>query len=171
MLSNSNVRQAVGLAVGAAGAAAGSIAFLSPASAAAAVGPSTDTASNTTDTLQEIIVTGSRVRRVDVETADPVFVLDQSTISQSGAVTVGDLINRIPSIAGSATNPQVNNGGGLGESNIELRGLNARRTLILIDGRRVNLVGGSGAVDVNEIPLNLIDHVDVLKEGAGAIYG
>ena len=170
MSSNLNIRQAVGLAVGAAGATATSLACMPTALAAdAAAGPNAETAPN--DTLQEIVVTGSRVRRVDVETADPVLVLDQSTIAQSGAVTMGDLISRIPSIAGAAMSPQINNGGGFGESNIELRGLNAQRTLILIDGRRVNLAGSVGAVDVNQIPINLIDHVDVLKEGAGAIYG
>ncbi len=122
-------------------------------------------------TLEEIVVTGSHIRRVEAETASPVFVLDNATIAQTGAVTVGDLISRIPSIAGSATNPSVNNGGGFGESNIELRGLNADRTLILIDGQRINVLGNSDAVDVNMIPLNLVDHVDVLKEGAGSIYG
>jgi outer membrane receptor protein involved in Fe transport len=170
MSSNLNIRQAVGLAVGAAGATAATLAYMPTALAAdAAVGPNAATAPN--EALEEIVVTGSRVRRVDVETADPVFVLDQATIAQSGAVTMGDLINRIPSIAGAAMSPQINNGGGFGESNIELRGLNAQRTLILIDGRRVNLAGSVGAVDVNQIPINLIDHVDVLKEGAGAIYG
>jgi iron complex outermembrane receptor protein len=170
MSSNLNIRQAVGLAVGAAGATAATLAYMPNALAAdAGAGPAAATAPN--DALEEIVVTGSRVRRVDVETADPVFVLDQTTIAQSGAVTMGDLINRIPSIAGAAMSPQINNGGGFGESNIELRGLNAQRTLILIDGRRVNLAGSVGAVDVNQIPINLIDHVDVLKEGAGAIYG
>jgi iron complex outermembrane recepter protein len=169
MSSNLYLRQAVGLAVGTAGAAAASLAYVPAALAAdAAAAATTSTASNE---LEEVVVTGTRVRRVDAETASPVFVLDQAQISQSGAVTVGDLVNRIPSIAGAATNPSINNGGGFGESNIELRGLDAQRTLILIDGRRVNLVGASGAVDVNQIPLNLIERVDVLKEGAGAIYG
>ncbi len=175
MSSNLYLRQAVGLAVGTAGAAAASLAY-APAALAndtTAADTTTAAASNAaaSNELEEVVVTGTRVRRVDAETANPVFVLDQSTITQSGAVTVGDLINRIPSIAGAATNPQINNGGGFGEANIELRGLGAQRTLILIDSRRVNLVGASGAVDVNQIPLNLIDHVDVLKEGAGAIYG
>lgn len=121
--------------------------------------------------LQEVIVTGSRVRRVDAETASPVMVIDKSTIEQTGAATVGDLVTRIPSVGGAAVNPALNNGGGFGETNIELRGLDAKRTLILIDGQRVNLVGSSGAVDVNQIPLNAIDHVEVLNEGAGAVYG
>jgi iron complex outermembrane receptor protein len=168
MSSNLTIRQAVGLAAGTAGAAAASVGF-APLALAAEAGGAEAITSDTT--LQEVIVTGTRVRRVDAETADPIFVLDSSTIAQSGANTVGDLINRIPSIAGAAINPSVNNGGGFGESNIELRGLKATRTLILIDGRRVNLAGNTGAVDVNQIPINVIDHVDVLKEGAGAIYG
>ncbi|HEY2678023.1 MAG TPA: TonB-dependent receptor [Steroidobacteraceae bacterium] len=169
MSSNLYLRQAVGLAVGSAGAAAASLAYVPAALAADTAAAASSTAPSTE--LEEVVVTGTRIRRVDAETASPVFVLDQSQIAQSGAVTVGDLVNRIPSIAGAAVNPSLNNGGGFGESNIELRGLDAKRTLILIDGRRVNLVGASGAVDVNQIPLNLIDHVDVLKEGAGAIYG
>jgi outer membrane receptor protein involved in Fe transport len=127
--------------------------------------------SSESEQIQTVVVTGTHVRRVDVETASPLFVLDQAAITQTGAQTVGDLVDRIPAIAGAAMNPQLNNGGGFGESNIELRGLDAKRTLILIDGQRVNLVGSSGAVDVNQLPLNYIDHVDVLKEGAGATYG
>ncbi len=124
---------------------------------------------------QTVTVTGSRIRRVDTETASPIYTIDNTTIQQSGVSTVGELIMQLPSINGAATNPAVNNGGGFGESYIELRGLDAKRTVILIDGRRVGLVGdpgsGTSAVDVNQIPLAIIDHVEVLKEGAGAIYG
>jgi iron complex outermembrane recepter protein len=121
--------------------------------------------------LEEVVVTGSRIRRVDIETASPVFVIDQAAIQQSGISTVGDLVQRLPSVSGAATNPQVNNGGGFGESNIELRGLDAKRTLILLDGRRLGIVGASDATDVNQIPVASIERVEVLKEGAGAIYG
>src|SRR5882762_1966892 len=111
--------------------------------------------------LQEVVITGSRVRRVDTETASPVFTLDSSTIAQTGANTVGDLVARIPAIAGQGVNPALNNGGGFGESNIELRGLDAKRTLILVDGRRVGMVGFTqDAIDVNQIPINLIDHIE-----------
>jgi len=165
MSSNPNIRQAVGLALGSATAASASLAFV-PAAQAQDANASADTTN-----LEEVVVTGSRIRRVDVETASPVFVIDQTAIKQAGVTSVGDLVSRIPSIAGAATNPAVNNGGGFGESNIELRGLDAKRTLILLDGRRLGIVGASDATDVNQIPINLIERVEVLKEGAGAVYG
>ncbi len=65
-----------------------------------------------------VTVTGTRIRRVDQETANPVFVMDQSAIQSAGVSTLGELLQRVPSVAGAATNPQVNNGGGTGESNI-----------------------------------------------------
>jgi iron complex outermembrane receptor protein len=124
---------------------------------------------------ETVIVTGTRIRRtVDEATASPITIIDQATISESGYQTAGELLQQLPGISGAATNPAVNNGGGFGESNVELRGLDAKRTLVLLDGRRIGVVGGpgsSGAVDINQIPVNIIDHVDVLKEGAGAIYG
>ncbi|MFC4309561.1 TonB-dependent receptor plug domain-containing protein [Steroidobacter flavus] len=124
--------------------------------------------------IEEVVITGSRIRRVDEETASPVFVMDQSTIANTGVQTMGDLMMRVPAISGAATNPQVNNGGGTGESNVELRGLGAQRTLVLLNGRRINVLGANGttsAVDINMIPINMIERVEVLKEGAGAVYG
>ncbi len=123
------------------------------------------------DELQEVVVTGSRIRRVDAETASPILTVDSAQIEASGVQTVGELVMQLPTVSGAAVNPATNNGGGFGEANVELRGLDAKRTLVLINGRRVGLVGASGAVDVNQIPVNIIDHVEVLKEGAGAIYG
>lgn len=171
MSSNFSVRQAVGLAVGTAGAAAASLGYAPLALGADATGPGPAAAPDTT--LEEVVVTGSRIRRVDAETANAVFVIDQKAIQDSGYQTVGELLQRIPSVSGNASNPNVNNGGGFGESNIELRGLNSKRTLVLVDGRRQGIVGdpSQSATDVNQIPINLIDHVEVLKEGAGAIYG
>ncbi len=165
MSSNSTIRQAVGLALGTATAAsAASFAFVPAAMAA-------DEKAADNSALEEVIVTGSRIRRIDVETASPVFVIDQAAIQQSGITTVGDLVQRIPSVSGAATNPNVNNGGGFGESTVELRGLDSKRTLILLDGRRLGTVGNSDSTDVNQIPINLIERVEVLKQGAGAVYG
>jgi iron complex outermembrane receptor protein len=123
--------------------------------------------------IEEVVITGSRIRRVDEETASPVFVMDANTIANTGVKTMGDLMMRVPAVSGAATNPQVNNGGGTGESNIELRGLGAQRTLVLLNGRRLNILGNTttSAVDINMIPINMIERVEVLKEGAGAVYG
>jgi len=121
--------------------------------------------------LEEVVVTGTRIRRVDAESASPIVTVDQAAIAASGLQTVGELVSQLPMVSGAAINPAVNNGGGFGEANVELRGLDAKRTLVLLNGRRIGLVGASGAVDVNQIPINMIDHVEVLKEGAGAIYG
>jgi len=123
------------------------------------------------DTMEEVIVTGSRVRRVDSESASPIITIDQAAIEKSGVQSAGDLLQRLPTVSGAAVNPAVNNGGGFGEANVELRGLDAKRTLVLLNGRRLGLVGASDATDINLIPVNLIERVDVLKEGAGAIYG
>jgi iron complex outermembrane recepter protein len=171
MSSNLSIRQAVSLGLSAGATAAASLAFsqLASAAPAAETGPNQEPSPNV---LDEVVVTGSRIRRIDTETANPVQIIDQKAIQESGITTIGDLVQRIPSISGKGTNPSVNNGGGYAESNIELRGLDAKRTLILVDGRRIGLVGTtSDATDVNQIPINLIDRIEVLKEGAGAIYG
>ncbi len=147
MNSNSEVAVAIRRAL-AMGAAASTGLALVPAAHAQDQDQSADAAEQT------VVVTGSRIRRVDTETASPVFVLDSTAIQASGVATAGDLLQRIPAVAGAATNPQVNNGGGTGESNIELRGLQAQRTLVLLNGRRINILGQNGttsAVDINMI--------------------
>jgi iron complex outermembrane recepter protein len=173
MSSNLTIRQAVSLAVGAAGAAAATMGFGPLALAAnAAAGPNPDATAAPDATLQEVVVTGTRIRRVDAETASPIMIIDSQTIQESGITNVGDLMQRIPSVSGQGTNPAVNNGGGFAESNIELRGLDSKRTLVLVDGRRIGLLGQTNdSTDVNQIPITMIERVEVLKEGAGAIYG
>src|SRR6185312_9356980 len=74
-------------------------------------------------TLQTVVVTGSNIRRVDLETSNPVLTIDRAQIQASGKQTLGDLVQSIPAIAGAATNPNVNNGGGDGASTVSLRGL------------------------------------------------
>jgi iron complex outermembrane receptor protein len=128
-----------------------------------------------TKTLQAVIVTGSLIRRVDAETASPVVTLDRSNITSSGKPTLGDVLQQLPSISGNATNTQNNsNGGGVasplleggdGAARISLRGLGINRSLVLIDGQRM------ANADLNLIPQNMIERVDVLAEGASTVYG
>ena len=117
------------------------------------------------DRLDTIVVTGSAIRRVDIETANPIITIDRAAIERSGKLTVGDLIQELPAVAGQATNPQVNNGGGTGASTVSLRGLGSLRTLILIDGQR--LINN----DVNTIPSSVIERIEVLLDGASSTYG
>ncbi|HJR60387.1 MAG TPA: TonB-dependent receptor plug domain-containing protein, partial [Vicinamibacterales bacterium] len=141
-------------------------------SAAAATAPLYAPAASSQDTqISEIVVTGSRIRRVETETASPVFIVNREAIEASGVTTMGELLQQIPTVSGAATNTSVNNGGGDGASTIELRGLGEQRTLVLLNGRRMTGIADNGAVDVNLFPVNLIERVDVLKEGAGAVYG
>lgn len=116
-------------------------------------------------TLDTITVTGSRIKRTDLETASPVFQIDRQTIDNSGAVTIGEFIQDVPSMSGAATNPSVNNGGGDGSSTVSLRGLGEDRTLLLVNGRRIV------TQDVNSIPMSMVERVEILKDGASAIYG
>src|SRR5438067_3182622 len=120
---------------------------------------------------EEIVVTGSRVRRKDLTTPAPVTVINKEQITSSGIASIGDFLQQMPE-QGGALNTNVNNGGD-GETAISLRNLGASRTLVLVDGKRwVN--GGSGAgsfVDLNSIPTAAIERVEVLKDGASAVYG
>ena len=149
------------------------------ATSASAVAQNQPEAERPTSTLEKIEVTGSRIKRVDMETASPVTVIDRQAIRATGAVTVGEFLQRTPAISGAATNPQVNNGGGenvpggAGGATADIRGLGAVRTLVLVEGRRwIGSFGvGNGAVDINTIPITMIERVEVLKDGASAIYG
>ena len=140
--------------------------------------PTTTTTTTTAPTdqqatnLDRIEVTGSRIRRVDAENASPVVTIDRAAIEKTGKLTIGDLVQELPNIAGAATNPTVNNGGGTGASTIDLRGLGSQRTLVLINGRRVVHQGGNdGGADVNAIPASAVERIEVLTVGASSVYG
>ncbi len=101
----------------------------------------------------------------------PVSVVTRADLTASGRATLGDILQALPAQA-NAANAQVNAGGD-GTTRINLRGLGAARTLVLLNGRRI-VNGGNGAdaaVDVNAIPLPMIERVEILKDGASAIYG
>jgi len=126
-------------------------------------------------TLQTIVVTGSHIRRVDLETSNPVVAVSAQQIQSTGKLTLGDVIQNLPVMSGSVTNGRVNNGGGAGQSLIGLRGLGPGRTLVLIDGQRVadfvgSVTAGTG-VDLNTIPAAAVDRIEVLTDGASAVYG
>ncbi len=121
--------------------------------------------------MEEVVVTGSRIRRKDLNTPAPVTVLNREAVQSSGKVSVGDFLQSLPE-QGNAINTGVNNGGD-GSVRISLRSLGDARTLVLVNGRRM-VPGGSGAdssVDLNTIPTAAIERIEVLKDGASAVYG
>ncbi|HEX6834159.1 MAG TPA: TonB-dependent receptor plug domain-containing protein, partial [Rudaea sp.] len=129
------------------------------------------TAGNTSNdqksqSLETIVVTGSNIRRVDIETANPVVTIDRAQIQASGKVNIGDLVQDLPSIAGNAMNPQVNNGG-TGGAGVSLRGLGSNRTLLLVNGHRIPFQ----LQDLNLLPVSIVERVEVLNDGASAVYG
>lgn len=118
--------------------------------------------------VERIEVTGSRIKRTDMENASPVLVLDREAINSAGQVSIGDILQQIPA-AGAALNTAFNNGGN-GSTNIDLRNLGAQRLLVLVNGRRW-ISGLDSTVDLNTIPTSAVERVEVLKDGASAIYG
>jgi len=120
---------------------------------------------NAEDLLEEVIVTGSRIRRADVESASPITVIGRETLVEFGNMDVGDVIQKMPSMSGSPIGTTTNNGGN-GAVLVDLRGMGTSRTLTLINGMRV-VDGG----DYQTIPSTMIERVEILKDGASAIYG
>ncbi|HEY0504109.1 MAG TPA: TonB-dependent receptor [Lysobacter sp.] len=119
-------------------------------------------------TLDKIEVTGSRIKRADVETSQPIFTLSRAEIQKQGLTSVADVLQRVAA-NGAALNSTFNNGGD-GSSGISLRNLGQARTLVLVNGRRWTQ-DLSGTVDLNTIPAAMVERVEVLKDGASTIYG
>lgn len=124
--------------------------------------------------VQRVEITGSSIKRVDSETALPVTVISREQIEKSGAVTVQDLLHKVS--ASGAMFSDTTQGVGYATANANLRGLGASSTLVLLNGRRLanfafGSVGGNVAVDLNSIPFAALERVEVLRDGASAVYG
>lgn len=131
------------------------------------------------DTAEDIVVTGSRIGRKDADSVGPLLTLTSDDIVKSGTASVGDLLQRLPS-AGVSLNSNGTQGTSYGASSINLRYLggaegSGNRVLVLVDGHRwVDGVGQRGFrdfVDLNTLPQGMIDGIEILKDGASAIYG
>ncbi|MBM7072533.1 TonB-dependent receptor [Shewanella sp. 202IG2-18] len=122
--------------------------------------------------VERIQVTGSRIQRQDMETASPVAVINSQTIRTEGYTSVDEILQSQPSMAGAALGATSNNGSG-GSAQVDLRGMGANRTLVLLNGRRMvsSGTGADSAVDLNTIPVAMIQRVEILKDGASAVYG
>jgi len=125
-----------------------------------------------TTNLDRISVTGSRIRQVDVETAQPVLTISRADIQNQGFSSVGDILQNI-SAAGSPNfsraSPLTSNQEAGGQY-IDLRNLGAQRTLVLVNGKRLG-ISPDGYQDISIIPTSMVERIDVLKDGASSIYG
>src|SRR5215469_7299403 len=134
---------------------------------------------------QEVVVTGSRIQQSVAQSTQPLSVISSEQIDKTGLASVGELLSQLPT-TGAALNTKFNSSGnfgyppdgggiGAGSAQVDLRNLDAKRTLVLVDGLRwVNessASGVSGSADLNTIPLSIVDHIEVLEDGASSIYG
>ncbi|HZG07742.1 MAG TPA: TonB-dependent receptor [Allosphingosinicella sp.] len=118
---------------------------------------------------ESIVITGSRIARPDLEVASPVNVIGQEEIQLRQPNSAEDLLRDLPSVR-PALGPSVNNGSN-GSATVNLRGIGDNRTLVLLDGRRVVPFSLDGTVDLNVMPIGLVERVDVVTGGASSVYG
>lgn len=171
MSSNRNPRSAWWLAL--------ALPIVAPAAHAADAAEADETA------LDKVEITGSRIKRVQLEGANPVVTIGRADIDRSGVSSIGEFLQQMTA-SGSALNTKFNSSGnfgfppdgggvGAGSAQVDLRHLDSKRALVLVDGKRwVNessASGVSGAVDLNTIPLSIVERVEVLLDGASTVYG
>jgi len=127
--------------------------------------------------LEEVVITGSYIKGSGTDEATPVDVLDSDYIQKQGALTIGELTQKLAVNSGAENNPDSFTAGGTqGTSNVNLRGLGLTSTLVLVNGKRQTIAGavandGSVFVDTATIPMAALERVEILKEGATATYG
>ena len=137
------------------------------------------------DHLNEVVVTGSRIAQTEAQREQPLSTISTEAIEQSGLADIGTLLQRLTT-GGQALNTKFNSSGnfgyppdgggiGAGSAQVSLRNLDSKRVLVLVDGIRwVNessASGVSGSADLNTIPVSIIDHIEILEDGASSIYG
>lgn len=127
--------------------------------------------------IATIVVTGSNIKRVGTDGPSPVQIIDREQLETSSKVTVADVLRSVSANTGNATNETTNNGWASGSAGIGLRGLSQKNTLVLLNGRRLANYGfpanglSDTFVNLNALPLVAVERMDVLKDGASAVYG
>ncbi len=135
--------------------------------------------------LEAVTVTGSRIKKAEVEGQSPVITISAKDIEDTGLGSIGDVIQRL-SVSGSSLNTKFNSAGnfgfppdgggvGSGSTTVSLRNLGGKRTLVLVDGLRwvpeSSASGVSAAVDLNTIPSSIVERIEILTDGASSLYG
>ncbi len=123
-------------------------------------------------TVQRVEITGSSIKRVDAETSEPVTVIKADDLKKQGVTTVEQIMQNVSAMQVQQTGAQSVGAGTGGASFADMRGLGANKTLVLLNGRRIaNSAFDSSAPDLNTIPFAAIERVEVLRDGASALYG
>ncbi len=127
--------------------------------------------------VETIYVTGSAIRRIEGETSLPVQVLDAQAIERTGAASVVDLLQKLPTIQGGTSEITSIGAATFGFAGVSVHNVGENRTLVLLNGRRMAQFGGqtltgfAAAVDLNSLPISSIERVEILSDGASALYG
>jgi iron complex outermembrane receptor protein len=129
-----------------------------------------------TQTLERVTVTGSNIKRTDTETASPVQVMTRQDIEKTGKQSLQEVLRTVTADGQGSIPSSFSNGFASGSAAVSLRGLGVNSTLVLVNGRRMTTYGLAddglrNFVDINSIPLEAVERVEVLKDGASAIYG
>ncbi len=122
------------------------------------------------EALEEVVVTGSRIKRSDDTSISPISVLSEQDLNISGNLTLENFIQDMPAVNGGDFGSGINNAGN-GLATVSLRGLGPNRTLILVNGKRFASSSVDGYVDLNMIPTAIVDRIEVLRDGASTVYG
>ena len=121
--------------------------------------------------VQRVEVTGSAIKRINIEGSLPIQTISKDDIKKSGVTSTADLIQNLPAMQGFTAESQSVNGGGGGVTTASIHDLGAAYTLVLLNGHRMASYTTGSEVNLDQIPLSAIDHVDVLTDGASALYG
>jgi iron complex outermembrane receptor protein len=127
--------------------------------------------------VQRVEITGSAIKRVDAEGSLPVQIIQRADIERTGATSVVELIQRLPAMMGATGEAASVGGGGGGFAGASVHNIGETRTLVLLNGRRLAQFGGQtltgfgAAIDLNTLPLSAIERIEVLTDGASALYG
>ncbi|MEQ1809861.1 MAG: TonB-dependent receptor [Terricaulis sp.] len=138
--------------------------------AAAAAIAATPALAQDAEEEEAIVVTGTRLVRQDFESISPITTVGAEQLELTATLTTESLLNELPQIVPGSTTTS-NNAGGEDFATVDLRGLGANRTLVLINGERVPAASTTGTVDINTIPASLISRIEVVTGGASAVYG
>ncbi|WP_252867082.1 TonB-dependent receptor [Janthinobacterium lividum] len=123
------------------------------------------------EAIQKVEITGSSIKRIAVEGALPVQRLSQEAIAKSGATSVADLIQALPAMQGFTIGAVAAGSDSGGNTSASLHGIGESYTLVLLNGRRIAPQGSGTTVNLNAIPMSAVERVEILTDGASALYG